>query len=68
MDYYNMMYGRVRHEELIAEAQRENRSVAEARATSVAFFARIAAAARRIFRTREAVQRPSSASRRLAAE
>lgn len=63
MDYYNMMYGRVRHEELIAEAERENRFVADGGAHPVA---RLADAVRRIFHIRAADQRPSAPTRRLA--
>ena len=69
MDYYNMMYGRVRHAELIDEAQRENRIVAEDRAVAVAgagFFARIAVAAQRIFTPSVVAQRPVAQSHRLA--
>jgi hypothetical protein len=66
MDYYNMMYGRVRHAELIAEAQRENRIVAEDRAERVNLVARVVIAVRRIFTPRASEKQPTAAARRLA--
>ena len=66
MDYYNMMQGRVRHAELIAEAQRENRSVVEDRAERVNLFARVVIAVRRIFSSRASEKQPTAAARRLA--
>lgn len=59
MDYYNMMYGRVRHEELIAEAQREHRVVMEESTIRVNPFIRIAAAVQRILALRSVARRPS---------
>ncbi|MCX6017401.1 MAG: hypothetical protein NTZ50_02680 [Chloroflexi bacterium] len=68
MDYYNMMYGRVRHAELIEEAQRENRVLAENRAVSGGgFFARITVAVQHIF-TRSVAAHLASQSRQLAAK
>lgn len=68
MDYYNMMYGRMRHNELIAEAQRVNRIVADAGASRATFLAGIASAVQRLFRAREVVQQPSVTTHRLAAK
>jgi hypothetical protein len=65
MDYYNMMYGRVRHQELIAEAARESRFVAGG---SVSLFTRLADAVKRIVQARASEQRPSAPARRLAAK
>lgn len=66
MDYYNMMQGRVRHAELIAEAQRENRIVAENRAERVSLVARVVTAVQRIFTSRVSEKQPTAAARRLA--
>ena len=66
MDYYNMMYGRVRHAELIAEAQRENRIVAEDRAERVNLVARVVTAVQSIFTLRASEKQPTAAARRLA--